>query len=103
MNEGYDPMTAAYGPFKPDTAARALRTENAKRGYRTCWNPDCLTAYRPHEVIGADGQRHQLGRGRWYCSPACARADRGMLGPIAEFIGDDTLVLDLTRCRECAA
>lgn len=102
MKTDYDTMLQrAYGPFVPDSTARLLRTENAKRGFRTCWF--CLAAYRPERVTDDEGRLHQLGRGRYYCSPECARADRGESVTIAEFPGDGTLVLDLRRCSECAA
>ena len=63
-------MHAAYGPFVPGSAARALRAENADRGLRTCWQ--CLNGYRPH--TGSSRWPGSLGRGRWFCSWACYRA-----------------------------
>lgn len=44
-------MHDAYGPFVPDSEARAIRHENARRGFKTCWN--CLAAFRPTWVWGA--------------------------------------------------
>lgn len=91
-------MRQAYGPFVPGSTARHLRVENARRGLRTCYNPDCLTAYKPVRFRDDDGKLHRLGTGRYYCSRACAwseinrdRADR------AEVSSDpDDFVLDLT-------
>lgn len=57
---GPDAMTLAYGPFQPGSVARAIRHDNAARGYRTCWH--CLEAFRSQLPA------------RWYCSQACARA-----------------------------
>lgn len=55
-----DVMFLAYGPFQPGTLARAIRHDNAARGYRTC--SLCFEAFRSHRPA------------RQYCSQACARA-----------------------------
>jgi hypothetical protein len=95
-------MRAIYGPFTPGSNARALRTENAQRGYRTCWN--CLGAFRPHRFVGTDGRLHRLGRGRWYCSAACARSARAAEPLMSDFeLDGDTFTIDLRGCRGCAA
>lgn len=102
--ERYDEMlTQAYGPFWPGSAARDLRTENARRGYRTCWY--CIEAFRPQRVTAADGSVRRPGRGRLYCSTRCARAARRREagGPVFEFVDADTIVFDLRGCRGCAA
>jgi len=57
-------MHAAYGPFVPGSAARALRADNAARGLRTCWQ--CLDGYRPH--TGSSRWPGSLGRGKRFCS-----------------------------------
>lgn len=85
MSKFYSPTTnlrieqqtwLAYGPFAPDTMARSVRWENADLGLKTCWNPHCLKGFEPKSFIDADGKRHQPGRGRLFCSRACARAAR---------------------------
>ncbi len=99
-------MQDAYGPFQPGTVARAIRWDNWQRGLKTCWNPRCLAAFRPERVIGDDGKVHRFGRGRWYCSARCAQADRreqGRQSPVVGLGDDETLVIDLRRCRGCAA
>jgi hypothetical protein len=97
-----DQMRTAYGSFAPGSAARDLRTENARRGYRTCWH--CLDAFKPRRVLDGDGHTRRVGRGRWFCSRSCADADRARRPPVAQATDDpDLLVLDLRRCRGCAA
>lgn len=100
MTERYrDTLTLAYGPFQPGTVARAIRDDHAALGYRTCWH--CLGPFRPQRFVSSDGRLHRPGRGRWYCSRDCARADRAdTLGrSIAEVHDDGLLVLDLGRGR----
>lgn len=105
--ERYDEMmTDAYGPFTPDSDARAIRHENARQGLRTCWNPACLAAFAPRIELDADGRRHRLGRGHWYCSRTCARADRRarLRGHSSTIdVAGGELVLDLRRLRRAAA
>ncbi len=97
-------MQQAYGPFQPGTVARAIRLENWQNGDSTCWH--CLRAFRPHVEIDAAGRRHRRGRGRWYCSRECARADsrprRTSNHPTAYVVGGE-LVLDLRRLRGVVA
>lgn len=96
-------MHDAYGPFTPGSEARAIRSENAKLGFRTCWH--CLERFRPERRIGGDGRLHRPGRGRWFCSRRCALADRAArLGtdiPTIDIVGGE-LVLDLRRFRRSA-
>jgi hypothetical protein len=103
--ERYDAMmTAAYGLFVPGSDARAIRHENARHGLRTCWH--CLAAFAPRVELDADGRRHRFGRGRWYCSRACSRADRRTTRrERASTIGaaGGELVIDLRRLRGAAA
>ncbi len=101
MHATEDALELAYGPFVPGSAARAIRVENAKHGYRTCWR--CLEPFAPRRERRADGSLTRLGRGRWYCSRACADADRSTARAEPEPIDPDVLVIDLRRCRGCAA
>lgn len=95
-----DQMRAAYGPFVPGSNARAIRHDHARDGFRTCWH--CLAPYRPTRAVRADGHLSRRGRGRWYCSRACATADRRAAEhpttPVIEMAGGE-LVLDLRRLR----
>lgn len=96
-------MHDAYGVFTPGSIARAIREDNYRLGLRTCGY--CLRAYRSRTVV-SDGRRQRLGRGHYYCSWRCYRADRceqARWRAVAELHDDGTLVLDLRRCRECAA
>jgi len=102
MHGTQDALEQAYGPFVPGSVARARRIENARHGYRTCWR--CLEPFAPRRERRADGSLSRLGRGRWFCSRACADADR-RARPATEPEASDpsVLVLDLRRCRGCAA
>lgn len=96
-------MRRIYGPFIPGSNARAIREDNWKRGFRTCWY--CLEPYSAHSIV-SNGKRQRIGRGHYFCSWACYRADHctpTRQRPFAEFHDDRTLVLDLRRCRGCAA
>ena len=99
-----DQMRAAYGPFVPGSDARAIRHDHARDGFRTCWH--CLAPYRPTRALRADGRLSRPGRGRWYCSRACATADRRSTAErsesVIEMVGGD-LVLDLRRLRRSVA
>jgi hypothetical protein len=96
-----DPMWAAYGPFWPGSVARAIRIDNARRGYRTCWH--CLDAFGPQRITRADGTLHRPGRGRWYCSRSCAAAYRREHPAVGFADGStaDVLVLDLSGYQGC--
>lgn len=97
-------MSTSYGPFWPGSTARDLRTENARRGYRTCWNPSCLRAFRPERVVGSDGKLHRLGRGRWFCSAKRARAARVAAAlPMNLELDGDEFTIDFGGCKGCAA
>ncbi len=99
-----DQMEAAYGPFQPGSVARAIRHDNARHGFRTCWF--CLDPFRPSRVVVVDGRLRRRGRGRWYCSRSCATADRRAHAlsdpPVVEMLGGE-LVLDLRRLRGATA
>jgi len=101
----YDEMLRdAYGPFTPGSDARAIRHENARHGLRTCWH--CLAAFAPRVELDADGRRHRLGRGRFYCSGTCSRADRRTTRrqhPSTVDAAGGELVIDLRRLRGAAA
>lgn len=59
-------MASIYGPFTPHSEPRAIRNANADRGLRTCWNAECLTAFRQEDIVET-----KTGS---YCSEACALA-----------------------------
>jgi hypothetical protein len=95
-------LEQAYGPFVPGSTARARRVENAKRGLRTCWF--CIEPFEPHIEVTPNGKVRKLGRGRWYCSRQCADTDRARRRrEVAKQTDPGLLVLDLSRCRGCAA
>ena len=79
-------LRSVYGPFVPHSDARAIREANARRGFKTCWH--CLEAFRPVRVVESDGTLYRPGRGRWYCSPECARAYRAETQQLAREVSD---------------
>ena len=65
-----------HGIFAPGSIARAIRTENALLGLKTCGYTNCMRAYRPQRIWLPGGKLFRPGRGRFYCSRECMVAER---------------------------
>ena len=85
-----DQLHRAYGIFTPGSAARDLRTENARSGLRTCGC--CLRAFAPEDTVND-----------YYCSIPCARGDDPKFARLHPAITwhDDELTIDNRDCA-CA-